>query len=322
MILIFSQNEYEYTTDLVFDWVIHLGGNAKRVNGKELIENKHRISLSNESHGFTFNDIDPSQVSTIWYRRWFNSDYKLSSNKKVNSYLKREYYALSQYFFSCFEETKWYNKHNYLQDFISKTEQLIIAKQVGFKIPDTIVTNNKKELLSFFEKHKSIIIKPLSEIESFYDKKTKKILGTFTEKITKDYIDKNIPSFFYPSLFQKEIDKKYELRIFYDKGECYSMAIFSTKNSKTQVDFRQYDNILPNRRIPFKLTTKEENTIRKFMKKANLETGSLDIIYTHKNELVFLEVNPLGQFGMVSGPCNYYIEKKIAQRLIEKDYEK
>ena len=31
---------------------------------------------------------------------------------------------------------------------------------------------------------------------------------------------------------------------------------------------------------------------------------------------VFLEVNPVGQFGMVSLPCNYQLEKRIAQYLI------
>jgi hypothetical protein len=37
---------------------------------------------------------------------------------------------------------------------------------------------------------------------------------------------------------------------------------------------------------------------------------------TKKGEYVFLEVNPIGQFGMVSAPCNYNLEKKIAQYLI------
>jgi hypothetical protein len=38
-------------------------------------------------------------------------------------------------------------------------------------------------------------------------------------------------------------------------------------------------------------------------------------------ELVFLEINPVGQFGMVSHPCNYYLEKRIAQNLINSKYE-
>jgi hypothetical protein len=34
---------------------------------------------------------------------------------------------------------------------------------------------------------------------------------------------------------------------------------------------------------------------------------------------VFLEVNPVGQFGMVSAPCNYHLEKKVAELLIRKE---
>jgi hypothetical protein len=53
----------------------------------------------------------------------------------------------------------------------------------------------------------------------------------------------------------------------------------------------------------------------------NLNTGSIDLICTKSGEYVFLEVNPVGQFSMVSFPCNYYLEEKIADLLIQKDEE-
>jgi hypothetical protein len=34
---------------------------------------------------------------------------------------------------------------------------------------------------------------------------------------------------------------------------------------------------------------------------------------------VFLEVNPVGQFGMVSRPCNYQLERKVAELLLRKE---
>ena len=34
-------------------------------------------------------------------------------------------------------------------------------------------------------------------------------------------------------------------------------------------------------------------------------------------QYVFLEVNPEVQVGMVSYPCNYYLEKKLAEELIK-----
>ena len=53
------------------------------------------------------------------------------------------------------------------------------------------------------------------------------------------------------------------------------------------------------------------------MKYVNLNTGSIDMIVTKENEYIFLEVNPVGQFGMVSQPCNYYLEKKITEYLMK-----
>ena len=52
------------------------------------------------------------------------------------------------------------------------------------------------------------------------------------------------------------------------------------------------------------------------MKKSNLDTGSIDIVVTKKEEYVFLEVNPVGQFGWVSSNCNYYLEEKVANYLM------
>ena len=52
------------------------------------------------------------------------------------------------------------------------------------------------------------------------------------------------------------------------------------------------------------------------MRLADLETGSLDLIYSKTGQYYFLEVNPGGQFSMVSIPCNYNLEKKVAEYLI------
>jgi D-alanine-D-alanine ligase-like ATP-grasp enzyme len=52
------------------------------------------------------------------------------------------------------------------------------------------------------------------------------------------------------------------------------------------------------------------------MKDLSLKTGSVDFILDQNDKYYFLEVNPIGQFGMVSYPCNYNLEKKVAYFLI------
>ncbi len=58
-----------------------------------------------------------------------------------------------------------------------------------------------------------------------------------------------------------------------------------------------------------------ELKINAFMQDVNLNSGSLDFIYTPEREFVFLEVNPVGQFDWLSTHCNYFIEKHIADEL-------
>lgn len=319
MILLISQGGFEYTTDLVFDWVKHLGGNVIRLNGSDLLnEDSIKIEMSNNGIAIKIKEVPLDDINIIWFRRWHNADYTpFDNNPEINKYLRTEFRGLSEFVFYALKDKKWYNRHNYIRPFPSKVEQLDIAVKNGIGIPDTLICSAKNEVLNFYKSNQNkIISKNIFEIGLF--KQEKKLKATFTYLIEDTNINE-IEDNFFPSLFQKNIYKKFEIRTFFNKGVCNSMAIFSNKNNKTKSDFRNYDMENPNRNVPIKLPEKEEKKIVKLMKQLDLETGSLDYIYTNKDEFVFLEVNPLGQFGMVSEPCNYYLEKTIAKELIELD---
>jgi D-alanine-D-alanine ligase-like ATP-grasp enzyme len=96
------------------------------------------------------------------------------------------------------------------------------------------------------------------------------------------------------------------------------MAVCSQNHEQTKTDFRKYlsaDKGI-NRYISFQLPDYIEIKLTKLMVGLGLETGSIDLILTNNGQFIFLEVNPVGQFGMTSAPCNYHIEKDIAQQLI------
>lgn len=124
-----------------------------------------------------------------------------------------------------------------------------------------------------------------------------------------------LPTTFFPTLFQTEIPKAYELRIFYLAGRCYAMAMFSQASRRTAIDFRRYSASEPTRSVPYRLTASQEANVRTLMDLLELDTGSLDMIVTPDDRYVFLEVNPVGQFGMTSAPCNYNLERLVAEHL-------
>jgi glutathione synthase/RimK-type ligase-like ATP-grasp enzyme len=82
------------------------------------------------------------------------------------------------------------------------------------------------------------------------------------------------------------------------------------------IDYRNYNYGKPNRFVPIVLPIEIEQKLHALMEVLQLNTGSIDLIYTKNNEYVFLEVNPVGQYGgMVSEPGNYYLDKIIAKHL-------
>ncbi len=202
---------------------------------------------------------------------------------------------------------------NYKLQDLNKLEVLLKAKMLEITIPDSYIVSSKNRLIDLL-KEKEIITKPYHEvIFPIYDGKP---YQNYTSEITNDNCEK-IEEEFYPTLLQKKINKLFEIRTFYLFGKFYSMAIFSQQSTKTKLDFRNYNFEKPNRTVPINLPVGIEKKLNKLMRNLSLNMGAIDLIYTSTNEYVFLEINPVGQFGMISTPCNYYLEKLITNHLIE-----
>jgi RimK-like ATP-grasp domain. len=117
------------------------------------------------------------------------------------------------------------------------------------------------------------------------------------------------------------LKKKLEIRSFFIEGNFFSMAIFSQSSEQTKIDFRKYNNKLPNRTEPFKLPISIEDKLKKVFESIELNCGSVDLIIDKNDEYFFLEINPVGQYGMVSDPCNYELDKLIAKYLINGEFK-
>jgi ATP-GRASP peptide maturase of grasp-with-spasm system len=200
----------------------------------------------------------------------------------------------------------------------NKILALRTAMHVGLAIPDTIFTTKREEALLFYDKHVQVITKSLDinfEYNNYIDQEG---FFQYTASLTHKELEQLPPSFGL-TIFQRMIPKKYEIRVFFLDGRCYSFAIFSQKNKQTAVDYRCYDTEWMNRCVPFLLPTNVETQIRSFMSTVDLVTGSIDLIYGTDNVFYFLEVNPIGQFGYLSAVNNAHLEREVALALTKND---
>jgi len=325
MILIISQHSTEHTTNLVCDWLNRKKASWYRLNGIEAMENVDYL-LNSPKPISTKEGIAPipiHEVNVIWYRRWLPQGYLAGSIIIKNNpllrwqlldYQKQELSALKNFILTQLRSHRMLS--DYTRTAVNKPEVLQKAAAIGLSIPESIITASKKTLLAFHEKNGEVVVKSINEAGLFAH--NNKFHVTFTGLLTKEKIE-TLPDTFFPSLIQEYIPKQYEIRSFYLDGRLFSMAIFSQAAKSTQVDFRNYDLKKPNRNVPYQLPATIEKMIDILMKQLGLNSGSIDLIRASDGRYVFLEINPVGQFGMVSEPCNYYLEEKVADWLIEND---
>jgi len=332
MILILSQDSWEVTTEEVMDWIAYLKGDALRLNGEDLLDPNHycfQLSARGEPHLYLHlegcrREINLDEIYVVWFRRWYNYNNlnfleaikKTELKHRIERHMTYEINTLSRFLFKMLKDKYWLSSERDVG--INKLEILQAAGSVGLDIPHTMVTNTKTQLVHFKKQHGRIVTKCIGEPTFFNYKKAN--YGLYSEPID-DAALVSLPGVFFPCLAQEMLPKEYELRVFYLDGDFYSMAIFSQEDKRTEVDFRKYIHEKPTRNVPYNLPAPLEDKITRLMNLLEMETGSIDIVKTRDNRYVFLEVNPLGQFSMVSHPCNYYLEKKVAEFLIKKDNE-
>jgi len=336
MILIISHNFIDEPSNDIIDWLRYLKhNNFTRINGENYYMNSnYSISVNDgivwSKKGYTI----AGDINTVFYRRWNQNHEKISlyenfiernfSKKDVLlvqdflSHIGSEYNNSINALFSVFGygDQYWLPNIQITRNGINKTDALKIAQKNGIKIPDTLITTLKKDVIKFKDKHKNIITKPIKDVSFIAYNNIE--LKMYTKTVSDGDIE-NMPETFFPCLYQNQIDKAFELRVFFIEDSYYSMAIFSQEDDKTKVDFRNYNLKKPNRNIPFSLPKNIESKLKKTMNELGLNTGSIDLIIDNENNYIFLEVNSVGQLGMVSEGGNYNLEKEIAQKLIQND---
>ncbi len=313
------------STEDVMDWLNFYKHPFIRINLGDFLDK--RVSFSLLSGVFTIEGdrMEASEVNAVWYRRtdtfkkstFFRNNQKQLVEQAIEQ-LNFEYASLRHSFATLFHDAYWLN-HPFNVS-VNKMHVLNKANQCGLSIPATHVVNTKDQLLTLME-NQTLICKSI--FESTVLEIDQATYMMYTEELTPEIV-KNLEMQFYPSMVQKKIEKHYEIRIFYLDGAFYAMAIFSQSDAQTKLDFRHYNDDRPNRNVLYHLPQEVQGKLHRLMQALDLNCGSIDMIRGCDGSYYFLEVNPVGQYGMTAIPCNFNLDQLIAEHLIEKDhtYEK
>lgn len=312
MILIFSTQD-DISTHKVCEWLLYCNCNFQLINELNPIVDINYYSSNNQSYiNFTLENgvgVKDEDINIIWYRRglyFFKFVFStLKSEKKLESIysnMKSEYEKMTEAFFHHFSDRMIGDPN------IASPNKLIVlneAVKAGLQIPNTKVISNDKHKFSMPHVNKNI-----SEIISF--KFEDSLLYNRTTRV-----DKYNKKKFFPSLFQCLIERQFELRIFYFAGSFFAMAIYDDEQSD-KVDYRDITGSKHSTRILHTLPVEIIKKLKKLIENLKYTTCSIDMIVNTNNDYFFLELNPVGQFGIFNADCQTNVEKFIANKL--KDY--
>lgn len=331
MILIFTISN-DVSTSNVMKWLAYFGEEVVRLNADDTVHefeeiNATGIFFKNKLTNKTINLLD---AKACWWRRRGIGASCFTNIKKDDVLIKKNYNLTP---LMKGENNLIQNEVNDLISFIYyrvyqhcninigtptfRLNKLVVnemAKKLGLKIPDAIIAKNNTQIASFKEKKTDLISKAISD--GIYNDIENHRFYSYTELIEDELLNTNEKIDFFPSLVMEKIEKELEIRTFYLDGKFYSMAIFSQSSNQTKVDFRKYNSQKPNKTEPYQLPEDIQGKLKKLFKELRLNCGSVDLIVDTHGNFVFLEINPVGQYGMVSRPCNYNLDKLIAKYLI------
>lgn len=189
----------------------------------------------------------------------------------------------------------------------NKIVQIHVAKEVGFTVPPSLLTNSNISAQEFVETQNSSIVKPIS-VGRINTNQTVNFIQTNIVKNTR-----NIEGLeFSPAYFQSYVKKDYEVRLNIVHGECFGVKIESSNN----VDWRKKDARIRYSKI--KVPEDIEKKCCEMMDRLNIHFAAFDFI-VNKQNYVFLELNANGQWQWLEEKLNLGIADKIMEYLIGED---
>lgn len=290
-----------------------------RINTEDLLTNM--IFSFNSDDGFNIylkdskRQITDKEVISVWYRRpekvltdhLQDCDVEDFVQGQINSLLIGIYVHLE-------------SKATFVSPLFSlrranfKLAQLTLAKNIGFKIPKSIITNDFNNVVSFFNEIQTISTKSIDS-PNFHFKGIN--YPIYNRKIkSKDEILENANSIgLCPTYFQEYIDKQFDIRVIVIGKEVYAFKIESQVNDFSIEDFRGVSADLLTHSL-YELESKDIDRILKFVNIQNLHFSAMDFVLSKKGDLVFLENNPNGQWMWLEYATNYPLTEKMLNFLL------
>ncbi len=256
-----------------------------------------------------------NEISGLWYRRVRSPEKLADMATGVHEFCVRESRAavlgtlLSRSFRAMSPPPNvWAAEH--------KLFQLAAARSCGFRIPETLVTNDPREIRNAFEQfHGQMIVKPVRS--GFVEDPLPR--AVYTSQVLEEHLTEIDSARWCPAIYQPLVRKHCDVRVTIVGSRIFAAEIDSQTDPAASVDWRKTtDAKLPHRRVT--LPDELSRALTALLSVLGLAFGAIDLIRTPSDEYVFLEINPNGQWLWLEDLLGFRISEAVATWLSASDF--
>ena len=238
--------------------------------------------------------VSSEQIHAIWYRRFYaGKDIDSEMEKQMRSACLEETKRCLLGFLTC---TDCFQVDDYwkVKKASNKDYQLKVARDLGFDLPNTLVTNCENRARAFYDQHPAGIITKMQTAFAVWQDGVEQVV--FTSEVEDHHLEKLDGLRQSPMVFQEKIEKQLELRATVVGKQVFCAAIDSNAHDNMGTDWRKRGADTLDQWFAYELPEKIQDQLVLLTQRLGIHYGAVDIILTPDNRYKFLEINPCGEF--------------------------
>ncbi|MGI5155472.1 ATP-grasp domain-containing protein [Microbispora sp. CA-102843] len=231
--------------------------------------------------------VDLRTLDAVWFRRLGNP--RTSANPEVTDPVHRELIGvdtvtaalgmlLTEF------RGRWVDHPSAFWDAQNKVVQLRAARDLGVRIPETLVSQSPERVREFCAAHPGAVVKAVHGVMRAPVK---------TTTVSAELLADDAAIRLCPAIYQEFVPGRRHVR-----AQVFGDRVLAALLESDDLDWR------PNLNIPageHRLPAAVEESLRAILRRLNLTMGIFDLKLTDEGEYVWLELNPQGQWLFVEG---------------------
>jgi len=300
----------DFSCDYVVGRLAALGRPYLRLNTEDLPSYEITLDPLRKEFGCKIKNtsflISTESLRSVWFRRSiYLRDSGASIPLSADEQIARMQWAAFIRGLMVFDQARWFNHPGATYFAEQKPLQLSVAKEVGFSVPQTLITNDAAKAEAFSSER--LAVKGVDTIIAY---ESGEEVFAFTNILPKAHLTTECLRPF-PVIVQEAMLPKVDIRVTV-VGDAVFAASITRDGCEIEGDWRSDKTGLCYSRHSLPSTV--ERLCLKLMDRLGLRFGAIDLVQ-RSSDYFFLEINPTGEWAWLVDATGMKIDEAIARAL-------